>query len=248
MTVEKSEPKSGPFVALRRHYCETRPNHGPVPKVLPLLLITVLGVAAFYFLDARAAAMHGTWPGWIRQPSLFLTDLGKSWWIITGTVLIIIAGILVHRLSARENWRRLGAQAICVASYVLISVAVSGLISNIIKRAIGRPRPELFGDQGLFSFNPFVHNSDFESFPSGHATTCGALWTALALLFPPLRWPILLVGLYLASTRVFVGAHYPSDVLVGFGWGMWFAFFVAILFARHGLVFAHTDGRLTKLG
>jgi membrane-associated phospholipid phosphatase len=247
LTVEKTEPKSGPFAALRRHYRETRPDHRPVPKILPLVVITILGVAAFFLLDVRAAGMHGAWPDWIRQPSLFLTDLGKSWWIITGTVLIIIAGTLLHRFSGNDDRRKLGVGAIHGASYVLISVAVSGLISNVIKRAIGRPRPELFGDQGLFSFNPFVHNSDFESFPSGHATTCGALWTALALLFPPLRWPLLLVGLYLAFTRIFVGAHYPSDVLVGFGWGMWFAFFMAILFARHGLVFSHRDGKLTRL-
>jgi membrane-associated phospholipid phosphatase len=247
LTVEKTEPKSGPFAALRRHYRETRPDHRPVPKILPLVVITILGVAAFFLLDVRAAGMHGAWPDWIRQPSLFLTDLGKSWWIITGTVLIIIAGTLLHRFSGNDDRRKLGVGAIHGASYVLISVAVSGLISNVIKRAIGRPRPELFGDQGLFSFNPFVHNSDFESFPSGHATTCGALWTALALLFPPLRWPLLLVGLYLAFTRIFVGAHYPSDVLVGFGWGMWFAFLMAVLFARHGLVFSHKDGKLSKL-
>ena len=140
MTVEQSEPKSGPFAAMRRHYHETRPNHRPVPKMLPLIVITVLGVAAFYFLDAHAAAMRGAWPDWIRGPSRLLTDLGKSWWIITGTVLIIIVGILMHRFSAREPWRRLGAQAISMASYALISVAVAGLIANVFKRVIGRPR------------------------------------------------------------------------------------------------------------
>jgi membrane-associated phospholipid phosphatase len=247
LSVEPSEPKSGPFAAMRRHYRETRPDHRPVPKMLPLIVITVLAAAAFYFLDAHAAAMRGTWPDWIRQPSLFLTDLGKSWWIVTGSVIAIIAGTLIHRFSARDELRRPGAQAISMASYVLITVAVSGLISNIIKRAIGRPRPELFGDHGLFSLNPFMHNSDFESFPSGHATTDGAFWTALALLFPPFRWPLLIVGLYLAFTRVFVGAHYPSDVLVGFGWGMWFAFFTAILFSRYGLVFSHANGKLSRL-
>jgi membrane-associated phospholipid phosphatase len=247
LTVEKTEAKSGPFAAMRHHYNETRPDHRPVPKTLPLIVITTLGLAAFYFLDAHAASMRGAWPNWIRQPSLFLTDLGKSWWIISGSVIVIFAGILLHRLSVRETWRRLGARAIPIASYVLISVAVSGLISNIVKRAIGRPRPELFGDHGLFTLNPFMHDSNYESFPSGHATTDGAFWTALALLCPPLRWPLLLIGLYLAFTRVFVGAHYPSDVLVGFGWGMWFAFFVAILFARHGLVFSHKDGKLSRL-
>lgn len=248
MTVENSEPKSGPLAALRRHYHATRPDHRPVPKVMPLVVITLLGVAAFFLLDAQAGAMYGQWPEWIRRPSRFLTDLGKSWWIIVGTVTIIVAGILVNRFSGREDRRRLGATAIQAASYVLISVVVAGLISNIFKRAIGRPRPELFGDHGLFSFNPFMHDADYESFPSGHATTCGALWTALALLFPPLRWPLLLIGLYLALTRVFVGAHFPSDVLVGFGWGMWFAFFLAVVYARHGIVFSHSNGKLTKLG
>ena len=82
--------------------------------MLPLVVITVLAASAFYFLDAQAAAMHGIWPGWIRLPSAFLTDLGKSWWIITATVLIIISGILAHRFSAQETWRRLGAQSISI--------------------------------------------------------------------------------------------------------------------------------------
>lgn len=247
MTVDKTPEKSGPFAAMRRHYHESRPDHGPVPKILPLIVITLLGALAYFFADAWASSMYGQWPDWIYRPSRFVTDLGKSWWIITGTVLIIIAGTLVHRFSAVKERRKLGADAIQVASYVLVTVAVSGLISNIVKRAIGRPRPELSADHGLFSFNPFMHNADYESFPSGHATTCGAFWTALALLYPPLRWPLLLVGLYLALTRVFVGAHFPSDVMVGFGWGMWFAFFMAIVFARHGLVFFHTEGRLSRL-
>jgi membrane-associated phospholipid phosphatase len=247
LTAEHNQPKSGPLAAMRRHYRDTRPDHRPVPVILPLVAVTVLALAAFFLLDARVAALHANWPDWIEAPARFLTDLGKSWWIISGSVLIIVAGILIRRLSTEEHRQRFGAQAIAMASYVLVTVALSGLISNIVKRAIGRPRPELFGDQGLFSFNPFMHNSDYESFPSGHATTDGAFWTALALLFPPLRWPFLLFGLYLALTRVFVGAHYPSDVTVGFGWGMWFAFLVAVLFARHGIVFSHTDGKLARL-
>ena len=247
MTVNKPEQKSGLFAAMRQHYRDTKPDHRPVPVILPLVVITALAVAAYFFLDARAAAMDGNWPAWIVRPARFLTDLGKSWWIISGTVLIIISGIVVRRFSADQRLKRLGAQAIGMALYVLISVSVAGLITNVFKRAIGRPRPELFGDHGLFSFNPFMHNSDYESFPSGHATTDGAFWAALALLYPPLRWPFLLFGFYLALTRVFAGAHFPSDIIVGFGWGMWFAFFMAVIFARHGIVFSHKDGKLAKL-
>ena len=247
MTDHGVERKPGPFAAMRQHYRDTKPDHRPVPVVLPLLVVAGLAVAAYLLLDARAASLYDHWPGWVRAPARLLTDLGKSWWIISGSVIIIIGGALLHRLSGKEGLRRIAIRAVHMANYVLISVAISGLIANIVKRAIGRPRPELFGDHGLLSFNPFAHDSAYESFPSGHATTDGAFWTALALLYPPLRWPFLFFGLYLAFTRVFVGAHYPSDVTVGFCWGMWFAFLVAILFARHGLIFSHRDGKLARL-
>lgn len=247
MTVENSEPKSGPFAAMRHHYRETRPDHRPVPKAMPLIIITALGLVAFFLIDARAAGMAHSWPDWLRQPAILLTDLGKSWWIVAIAVPVMVGGALAYRYSNRETWRGYGARAIGMASYVVISVLLAGAISNLFKRAIGRPRPELFDGHGLFSFNPFMHNSDYESFPSGHATTCGALWTALALLFPRFRWPLLLVGAYLATTRIFVGAHFPSDVVVGFGWGMWFAFLIAVIFARHGIIFSHRDGRLARL-
>jgi membrane-associated phospholipid phosphatase len=241
------EKKPGPFAAMRQHYRDSRPDHRPVPVVLPLLVVTALAVAAYFLLDAYAASMYDAWPDWMRKPARFFTDLGKSWWIITGSVILIVAGVLMRRFSSNQGRRRLAAQTIAMAAYVLVTVAISGLISNLVKRAIGRPRPEMFGEQGLFTLNPFAHDSEFESFPSGHATTCGALWTALALLFPQFRWPLLLIGLYLAFTRVFVGAHYPSDVVVGFGWGTWFAFLMAIVFSRYGLVFSHKDGKLAKL-
>lgn len=247
MTIEKHDEKIGPFAAMRRHYHETRSDHQPVPVVMPLLIVTALALSAYFLLDAHAGAMHDAWPDWLYRPARFLTDLGKSWWIITGTVIIIVAGIVLRQISGNVARRRFAAQAIGMASYVLISVSIAGLLANLAKRAIGRPRPELFGEHGLFTFNPFMHDSAYESFPSGHATTDGAFWTALALLYPPLRWPFLLFGFYLALTRIFVSAHYPSDITVGFGWGMWFAFLMAVLFARHGLVFSHKDGRLARL-
>ncbi|MDB5551526.1 MAG: phosphatidic acid phosphatase protein [Rhizobium sp.] len=247
MTDHGVEKKPGPFAVMRQHYRDTRPDHHPVPVVLPLLIVTVLAIAAYFLLDAQAASMYDAWPDWVRKPARFLTDLGKSWWIITGSVITIIAGIIIRLFPNAEARRRLAAQAIAMGSYVLVTVAISGLISNLVKRAIGRPRPEMFGDHGLFTLNPFMHDSAYESFPSGHATTDGAFWTALALLFPPLRWPFLVIGAYLALTRIFVGAHYPSDILVGFGWGMWFAFLMAVLFARHGLIFSHSNGKLAKL-
>jgi len=215
-----------------------------VPVLYPFLAIAVLAVVAFVFLDPLAAANYGHWPAWLAQGAAEVTDVGKSWWILTLASIVIVGGWAVRRWSASENAVRIAAGVTARASYTLCSVGLAALIVNIFKRAIGRPRPDMFAGHGLFSFNPFTWNFDFESFPSGHATVDGALFMALALMFPRFRWPLLAIGFCLALTRVFVGAHYPSDVAAGFGFGMWFAFATALFFARIGVLFDTSGGRL----
>jgi undecaprenyl-diphosphatase len=239
-----SEKKAGPLSRYREHYDLTRSEHRPVPVLFPFLTITALAVLAFLVLDARAAQQYGEWPGWLAINAAHVTDVGRSWWILTVTTVILFAAWLARRLSSSEKVGTIAVRAASMAFYIFVAVGLASLIVNILKRAIGRPRPVEYGDHGLFSFNPFTWNFNFESFPSGHSTVSGALFMALALLFPRLRWPLLAMGLCLALTRVFVGVHYPSDVTVGFGFGMWFAFMTALLFARFGLLFDTADGKL----
>jgi undecaprenyl-diphosphatase len=239
-----TENEPGFFSRYRDHYRATRPEHRPVPVLYPFLAIAALVVVAFVFLDPLAGAGYGHWPDWLARGAAEITDVGKSWWILTLATVVIVGGWAVRRLSASENAGLIAAGLIARASYILCSVGLAALIVNTVKRAIGRPRPDMFADHGLFSFNPFTWNFDFESFPSGHATVDGALFMALALMFPRFRWPLLILGLCFALTRVVVGAHYPSDVAAGFGFGMWFAFATALFFARIGVLFETTDGRL----
>jgi undecaprenyl-diphosphatase len=241
-----AEKKRGPFSRYSAHYRATRLEHRPLPVLYPFLAIGLLAVIALFLLDPLAGGMYGRWPGWLANSAAHVTDVGRSWWILTLTTLVILAGWALKRLSGSEQTDRIAARAISMASYVLLSVGLASLIVNIVKRAIGRPRPVIFADYGLFSFHPFQGTFEFESFPSGHATVNGALFMGLALLFPRYRIVLLAAGLCLALTRVFVGAHFPSDVTVGFGFGMWFAFVAALLFARFGVLFDTTGGRLMR--
>ncbi len=197
----------------------------------------VLASATAFLFDRPAIQWVRTEPDWLRTLAANLTDFGKSDWILISAA---VAGLGLHALGKRFSGRatRLKAmQAVHASLYVFLAVAGSGLIANFLKRLIGRARPTLFEELGNFHFQPFANDYDFESFPSGHSTTDGALAMALALLFPPLRVPLLILGFVLAATRTLVGAHYPSDVITGYSFGVWFSLMAAILFARFGLLF-----------
>jgi undecaprenyl-diphosphatase len=60
---------------------------------------------------------------------------------------------------------------------------------------------------------------------------------ALAFLFPRYRYIFIACALWLAATRVMIGAHYPSDVIAGLALGGWFSFMMAIVYSRYGLLF-----------
>jgi membrane-associated phospholipid phosphatase len=152
-------------------------------------------------------------------------------------VLLLDTSGLRPRLRARRALRTLAA------GYVFAAVALSGIIANLSKNIIGRARPKLFDETGSLSFDFWSGDSTWASFPSGHATTAMALGVALALLFPRLRWVLLCLGLWIALSRLFVGAHYPSDVIAGIMLGGITAWLMARALARRRLLFGFlSDG------
>ena len=115
------------------------------------------------------------------------------------------------------------------ALFVLAALAASGLLLNVIKVALGRLRPRLLFNEGLYGFQPF--NTDFgdNALPSGHAQTIWAVATALMICFPGWRWPLAAVAVVVSLARVMQTAHYLSDVLVG----AVLAIVVTLLVERH---------------
>jgi undecaprenyl-diphosphatase len=90
--------------------------------------------------------------------------------------------------------------------WTLVADGLGELVSDVLKAVIPRARPHL---HALIA-RPHTH-----SFPSGHATTSFACATVLAFAVPRLRLPLLVLAAAIAWSRVYVGVHYPLDVVAG---------------------------------
>ncbi|MDO3378991.1 phosphatase PAP2 family protein [Geoalkalibacter halelectricus] len=119
---------------------------------------------------------------------------GPLWYL---TALILLAGG-----GAVERWAVLAAG---------ISLLLSVLLFTLLKNVIGRPRPfEIWADLPCQMPPP-----DRFSFPSGHTMTAFAACGALAVLLPGSLALFLPVAILIGFSRIFLGLHYPTDVLVG---------------------------------
>ena len=128
-----------------------------------------------------------------------------------GIVLFAVL-LLVAYLDGRQH-----ADLTAVASSVWAGAAalVALGVGQIIGGAVDRARPY----EAMADVHHLVHRTTDFSFPSDHATVAGAV--AVGLLFANRRWGIITVvlAILMAFTRVYVGAHYPGDVLAGLALG-----------------------------
>jgi membrane-associated phospholipid phosphatase len=137
-----------------------------------------------------------------------------------GTLWIALAVILLLVRRTRREGLEL---ALCLALPWLLT-------EYLMKNLIARPRPYLTVE-GLV---PLIAPLSSFSFPSGHACSSFAAATALALIFRGRGggWAFIPATL-IAVSRVYLGVHYPSDVLAGAAVGALGAWGVLVLIRRY---------------
>ena len=90
------------------------------------------------------------------------------------------------------------------------TLAVSHLLVQLVKRSIVRGRPS--AGAGCAAL---VREPDRFSFPSGHAAAGMSIAVSYGLVFPAWAGPLFLLALAVGFSRVRLGVHYPSDIVVG---------------------------------
>ena len=153
---------------------------------------------------------------WARDQILIPWMATTSWagdWIGAGEQLVFLSVLLLA-----IGWGTGRGPIIAAGWQTLLAHGLAGLLTNVVKHLIGRPRPRLVHSGGWLSMPSM--QAGLDSFPSGHATASFAVATVLARRFP--AGAVLFYGIagFVGLSRVLRGAHFPTDVAGGIVFGV----------------------------
>lgn len=204
-------------------------------------------IVVLHLVDRSGSAWGTSLPAEVRRVFRWITRWGESDWILIPTLAAwLIASML--SLVTRERAKRALGELAALCGFVFLGVGFPGLISALLKRIIGRGRPETLEADGVLAFRWLSWGDyDYQSFPSGHATTSFALAAVVTLLWPRAFWPAMLFAAVIALSRIVTGQHYPTDITAGAVLGLLGAFAVRSLFASRGWLFTQQlDGGIVR--
>lgn len=136
----------------------------------------------------------------------------------------VVGGVFIVESVSRCNasWARPLLTAIAA---VFVALAINGGIGS----AYFRERPFV-----AFGFVPLtIEARTSKSFPSDHTASAFALATVMLVSKPRLGALMLACAILIGLSRIFVGVHYPGDILAGAGIGILSAIYVSFLFNRY---------------
>ena len=144
-------------------------------------------------------------PPWLEEAGRDITALGG-----VSVLTIIVVAVAMHLiLNGRAR----------TAAYLTFAVATGTILSTALKALFDRPRPDLIGVVRIFT----------ASFPSGHATVSAVAYLTLGALLAEATKRRSLKVFYISCavfltvvvgvSRIYLGVHYPTDVLAGWALG-----------------------------
>ena len=146
---------------------------------------------ALFTICADHARTRRLWAAWWRG----ITHLGGATATLGASTIPLFTGSNTMRVAA---WN------------ALATLFVSHIIVQLIKRFVRRPRPSVTA-----AWTSLAHEPDAFSFPSGHSAAAMAVAISYASVLPQFSLVFIGVALLVGASRVFLGVHYPGDVIIG---------------------------------
>jgi membrane-associated phospholipid phosphatase len=187
-----------------------------------LLIGVVLAIVSFRFDDACWA--------WIREHQqsglLRLAGILSKYGDWPELMLMGLLGVAVAWWARRRK-------AVKVLLCMLIASTIAGGVVNTVRLTTGRSRPNAVQiPQGWFGLRRngewLLFKNKYHAFPSGHSASAFAFFGVLAFAYRRIGWCFLGPAAAIGWSRIYLGAHHLSDVLVGMIVGMVFAYYVWI--------------------
>jgi undecaprenyl-diphosphatase len=168
-----------------------------------------------------------------------LADL--RWGALTAVMALLSAwwvkGVAIAAVGGLADLRRRPRAVPWTAALATVALLAASLTSALLKDALDRVRPAL-AEPAVTALVPIPGDA---SMPSGHAATAAAAAGVVALLHPRLRLPLLALVAAIGLSRVYLGVHYPSDVLAGLALGAGVAW-LTVAAARRAVRARRQDG------
>jgi membrane-associated phospholipid phosphatase len=178
----------------------------------------VLDKDPFVFDEVILLFMHRHATPALDRIMLLASELGSGAWVTPFDA--IVCAILL----ARRRWLD--------ALFWTLATGGASLLNMLAKHTFARTRPDLW---------PSLAPESSFSFPSAHSMQSMALAAALIVLLWPsaARWPVVVLAtaftLWVGTSRVYLGVHFPSDVLAGWSASLAWVVGLSFLFYRHAV-------------
>lgn len=199
---------------------------------LVLVIALVIGaaaaiIAAFQLDDwTRDQVVAGQGKGWKKSESYRLQGMVSRYGDWPFLMVLGGAGLVVAWRLRNQRWQRILITA-------MVASTVAGALVNVVRVTSGRPRPRDTPKIAEGWYGPYhdgrllIGNSSYNAFPSGHTATAVGFAAVILFASPVAGVVALATALTIAWSRIVLGAHHPSDVVVAtivalaIGWFSW---------------------------